>query len=115
MDRPQPVTPELERDLASLRSFNRWFGSHRLVRHFLRRWLKPNGKARILDVATGSGDMPRLIVDHASSKNVSVHIDAIDQQASTIEISRGLSAAYSETDSCCVDRFEWDRAALYDL
>jgi len=65
MDRPQPVTPELERDLANLRSFNRWFGSHRLVRRFLQRWLRPNGTARILDVATGSGDIPRLIVDHA--------------------------------------------------
>jgi len=58
MDRPQPVTRELERDLANLRSFNRWFGGHRLLCRFLRRWLKPNDKARILDVATGSGDIP---------------------------------------------------------
>src|SRR5438445_734408 len=86
MDRPQPVTRELERDLANLRSFNHWFGSHRLVRHFLRRWLKPNGKVRVLDVATGSGDIPRLIVDHARRQNISVHIDAIDLQESTIEI-----------------------------
>jgi len=115
MDRPQPVTRELKRDLANLRSLNRWFGSHRLVRHFLRRWLKPNDKARILDVATGSGDIPRLIVDHARRQNVSVHIDAIDQQASTIEIARGLSAAYPEIDSCCVDLFEWNPPELYDI
>jgi len=115
MDRPQPVTPELERDLASLRSFNRWFGSHRLVRHFLRRWLKPNGKARILDVATGSGDIPRLIVDHARRQNVSVQIDAIDQQASTIEIAQGLSAAYPEIDFCCADLFEWNPSERYDI
>jgi ubiquinone/menaquinone biosynthesis C-methylase UbiE len=108
MDRPQPVTPELERDLANLRSFNRWFGSHRLVRHFLRRWLRPNGKARILDVATGSGDIPRLIVDHARRQNVSVHIDAIDQQESTIEIARRLSAAYPEINFYCADLFEWN-------
>jgi 2-polyprenyl-3-methyl-5-hydroxy-6-metoxy-1,4-benzoquinol methylase len=108
MDRPQPVTPELERDLANLRSLNRWFGSHRLVRHFLRRWLKPNGKARILDVATGSGDIPRLIVDHARKQNLSVQIDAIDQQESTIEIARGLSAAYPEIDFYCANLFEWN-------
>src|SRR5438270_12007164 len=101
MDRPQPVTRELKRDLANLRSLNRWFGSHRLVRHFLRRWLKPNDKARILDVPTGSGDIPRLIVDHARRQNASVHIDAIDQQASTIEIARGLSADDQELDSFC--------------
>jgi SAM-dependent methyltransferase len=107
MDRPQPVTPELEHHLANLRSLNRWFGSHRLVRHFLRRWLKPNGQARILDVATGSGDIPRLIVDHARRQNVSVHIDAIDQQKSTIEIARGLSTAYPEIIFSCADLFEW--------
>ena len=108
MDRPQPVTPELERDLDNLRSLNRWFGSHRLVRHFLRRWLRPNGKARILDVATGSGDIPRLIVDHARKQNVSVQIDAIDQQESTIEIARGLSAAYPEINFYCANLFEWN-------
>src|SRR5213595_2839877 len=115
MDRPQPVTRELKRDLANLRSLNRWFGSHRLVRHFLRRWLKPNGKARILDVATGSGDIPRLIVNHARRQNVSVHIDAIDQQASAIEIARGLSAAYPAIDFYCADLFEWNPPELYDI
>ena len=115
MDRPQPVTRELERDLANLRSFNRWFGGHRLVQHFLRCWLKPNGKARILDVATGSGDIPRLIVDHARRQNVLVQIDAIDQQESTIEIARGLSAAYPEIDFFCADLFEWNPPEPYHV
>jgi SAM-dependent methyltransferase len=108
MDRPQPVTRKLERDLANLRSFNRWFGGHGLVRHFLRRWLKPNGNTRILDVATGSGDIPRLIADHARRQDVSVQIDAIDQQESTIEIARRLSAAYPEINFYCADLFEWN-------
>ena len=111
MDRPQPVTRELERDLANLRSFNRWFGSHGLVRHFLRRWLKPNDKARILDVATGSGDIPRLIADHARRQDLAVQIDAIDQQESTIEIARRLSAAYPEIDFSCANLFEWNPSA----
>ena len=108
MDRPQPVTRELERDLANLRSFNRWFGGHGLVRHFLRRWLKQNENARILDVATGSGDIPRLIADHARRQNLAVQIDAIDQQESTIEIARRLSAAYPEIDFSCANLFEWN-------
>jgi 2-polyprenyl-3-methyl-5-hydroxy-6-metoxy-1,4-benzoquinol methylase len=115
MDRPQPVTRELERDLANLRSFNRRFGGHQLVRHFLRRWLKPNGKARILDVATGSGDVPRLIVDYARGQNILVQIDAIDQQESTIEIARRLSAAYPEIDFSCANLFEWNPPELYDV
>jgi 2-polyprenyl-3-methyl-5-hydroxy-6-metoxy-1,4-benzoquinol methylase len=118
MDRPQPVTRELERDLANLRSFNRWFGSHRLVRHFLRRWLQPNKKARILDLATGSGDIPRLIVDHARRENLAVQIDAIDQQESTIEIARRLSAGYPEIDFRCANLFEWNSSPAlkpYDI
>jgi 2-polyprenyl-3-methyl-5-hydroxy-6-metoxy-1,4-benzoquinol methylase len=115
MDRPQPVTCELERDLANLRSFNRWFGSHRLVRHFLRRWLKPNKKARILDVATGSGDIPRLIVDHARRENLAVQIDAIDQQESTIDIARRLSAGYPEIDFRCANLFEWNSSRALKL
>ena len=108
MDRPQPVTSELERDLANIRSLNRWFGSYRQIRYFLRRWLKPNSKARILDVATGSGDIPRLIVDFARKRNASVHVDAIDQQASTVEIARGLSRDYPEIDFFCANLFEWN-------
>src|SRR4051812_25229802 len=74
MDQPQPVTRELERDLANLRSLNRWFGSHGLIRHFLRCWLLPNSKARILDVAMGSGDIPRLVVEFARRQNISVDV-----------------------------------------
>jgi len=111
MDRPQPVTRELERDLANLRSFNRWFGSHRLIRHFLRLWLRPNGKARVLDIATGSGDIPRLIADHARRQDLAVQIDAIDQQESTIEIARRLSAAYPEINFFCANLFEWNSSS----
>src|SRR5947207_6827698 len=98
MDRPQPVTCELERDLANIRSLNRWFGSYRQVRHFLVRWLKPNDKARILDVSTGSGDIPRLIADFARERNISVQIYAIDQQGSTIESPRGRSNDYPQLE-----------------
>ncbi len=115
MDRPQPVTSELEHDLANIRSLNRWFGSYRQVRHFLSRWLKPNGKARILDVSTGSGDIPRLILDFARSGNVSVQIDAIDQQASTIEIARRLSNDYPEIEFFCASLFEWKPSEPYDI
>jgi 2-polyprenyl-3-methyl-5-hydroxy-6-metoxy-1,4-benzoquinol methylase len=115
MDRPQPVTRELERDLANIRSLNRWFGSYRQVRHFLDRWLKPNDKARILDVSTGSGDIPRLIVDFARSGNLSVQIEAIDQQASTIEIARRLSNDYPEIEFFCANLFAWKPSEPYDI
>ena len=94
MDRPQPVSAELASDLRNLRQLNRYFGSHSLVAHFLRRWILPGAKLRILDLATGSGDIPRLVVDHARKVGASVTVDAIDQQRSTLEIARGLSTRY---------------------
>lgn len=115
MDRPQPISSELERDLANIRSFNRWFGSYQIIRHFLRRWLKPNTNARLLDLATGSGDIPRLVVDFARANQVRVQIDAIDQQRSTVEIARKLSTNYPEIAFTSADLFEWNPSEPYDV
>jgi 2-polyprenyl-3-methyl-5-hydroxy-6-metoxy-1,4-benzoquinol methylase len=98
MDRPQPVTPELASDLRNLRQLNRYFGSYRLIEHFLRRWIQPRSRMRILDLATGSGDIPRLVVDYARAVGATVTVDAVDQQASTLEIARGLSSNYPEIE-----------------
>lgn len=96
MDRPQPVTPELDQDLRNLRQLNRVFGSHALVRRFLRRWIKTGMHLRVADLATGSGDIPRLAVDHARRVHVKIELDAVDGQASTVEIAQRLSVQYPE-------------------
>src|SRR5207249_10895619 len=88
MDRPQPISPELERDLERIRQLNRWFGSYRLVLHFINRWIKPGARMRIIDLATGSGDIPRLIVDYARNIRANVEIDALDRQLATLEFAR---------------------------
>ena len=98
MDRPQPVSAELASDLRNLRQLNRHFGSHSLVSHFFGRWILPGAKLRMLDLATGSGDIPRLVVDYARRVGASVTVDAIDQQGSTLEIARGLSVDYPEIE-----------------
>jgi SAM-dependent methyltransferase len=114
MDRPQPVSAELESDLRNLRQLNRYFGSYRLVEYFLRRWLKPRSEMRILDLATGSGDIPRLIVDFAGKIDATVTIDAVDQQEATIEIARGLSGDYPEIEFVPGDVLAFSREP-YDL
>ena len=82
MDRPQPVSPALISDLENLRALNRYFGSYRLIRFFLQRWLRPGDKLRIVDLATGSGDIPRLVVEFAHEIGAHVEIDAVDFQPS---------------------------------
>src|SRR5262249_62187463 len=96
MDRPQSVSPELERDLQRIRQLNRWFGSYRLVLSFVRRWIKPGARMRVVDLATGSGDIPRLIVDFARNIGAQIEIDAVDRQAATLEIASSLSEGYPE-------------------
>ncbi len=95
MDVEQPVSPALERDLENLVTLNRFFGSHALVRRHLAARLHPSAQPwRILDLATGSGDLPRVIATWAARAGVAVEIDAVDQQTSTLAIARRLSAAH---------------------
>ena len=115
MDRPQPVSPELERDLERLRQLNRWFGSHRLVSTFMRRWIMPGAQMRVVDLATGSGDIPRLLVDHGRRIGARIEVDAVDQQAATLEIAQGLSADYPEISYHTANILEWDCPGGYDI
>ncbi len=96
MDRPQPISEELGRDLANLVSLNRWFGSHRLLRHFMRRWWSPGASYRVLDLCTGAGDLPRVMADFARSHGIRIRITAVDSNPSTLEIARSLSTGYDE-------------------
>ena len=115
MDRPQPVSPELERDLERLRQLNRWFGSHGLVSTFIRRWITPGARMRVVDLATAAGDIPRLLVDHARRIGAQIEIDAVDRQAATLEIARSLSVEYPEISYHEANILEWDCAQLYDM
>ena len=115
MDRPQPVSAELERDLRYLQQLNRWFGSYRLVLSFIRRWIKPGARARVIDLATGSGDIPRLIADCVRQIGAHVEIDALDRQPATLEIARKLSTRYPEIYYREANILEWNSVEAYDI
>jgi 2-polyprenyl-3-methyl-5-hydroxy-6-metoxy-1,4-benzoquinol methylase len=114
MDRPQPVSAELERDLRNLRRLNQYFGSYRLISNFISRWIKPGEHFSIVDLATGSGDIPRLIVDHARQIGAHVEIDALDRQGATLEIARNLSVSYPEISYIEANILEWNPDRTYD-
>lgn len=115
MDRPQPVTPELEADLVNLESLNRHFGSHRLVRKFVENWWQPGRNYRVLDLATGAGDIPRVLVDFARSKDIALRVDALDANESTLEIARRRSADYPEIHFIHGDVLRYEAVQSYDL
>jgi 2-polyprenyl-3-methyl-5-hydroxy-6-metoxy-1,4-benzoquinol methylase len=114
MDRPQPVSAELEEDLDNLRQLNRFFGSYSLIGRFLRKWIRPGQSYRILDLATGSGDIPRLLVDFSRKTSASVTVDAVDGQEATLTIAQRLSAGYPEITFHRADIRTW-QADPYDL
>jgi 2-polyprenyl-3-methyl-5-hydroxy-6-metoxy-1,4-benzoquinol methylase len=115
MDRPQPVSAELESDLENIRELNRWFGSYALISMFLDRWIKPGARLRIVDLATGSGDIPRLIAEYGRKIGAELQIDALDRQSATLEIAKKLSAPYPEIAFVEGNVLEWDATEPYDL
>jgi 2-polyprenyl-3-methyl-5-hydroxy-6-metoxy-1,4-benzoquinol methylase len=115
MDRPQPVSDELERDLHNIRRLNRWFGSYSLISFFVNRWIKPGARLQIVDLATGSGDIPRLIADYARKVGAEVRIDALDQQPATLGIAKKLSLDYPSIAFIEANLLEWESAERYDI
>src|SRR5438094_10647995 len=115
MDRPQPVSAELESDLESIRELNRWFGSYALIAMFLSRWIKPGARMRIVDLATGSGDIPRLIAEFGRKVGAELQIDALDRQSATLEIAKKLSVHYPEITFIETDVFSCKPSTTYDV
>ncbi|MEA3210443.1 MAG: hypothetical protein QOE70_3500 [Chthoniobacter sp.] len=115
MDRPQPVSAELEADLLNLVSLNRRFGSHRLMRRFLGQWLRPGRTYRVLDLATGAGDIPRVMADWARARDIALRIDAVDANQSTLEIARKHSGGYPEIQFVRGNVLNFQTKETYDL
>jgi len=115
MDRPDASPAELESALKSLWGLNRYFGSYRIVSLFLRRWMKPREHLRVLDLATGSADIPRLIADYARKIGASVEIAAVDFQPSTVEMARRWSAGYPEISCECADVLTFSAPERFDM
>ncbi|HEU4559685.1 MAG TPA: methyltransferase domain-containing protein, partial [Longimicrobium sp.] len=76
--------------LADLRGVNRWLGGYRVVLHHLADIIDrhPRDRYRILDVATGSGDIPLRIARWARERDLDVEIVATDNHATTLELAR---------------------------
>jgi ubiquinone/menaquinone biosynthesis C-methylase UbiE len=86
MDDPHADPAILEDSLRFIRRINFWLGYTRAtiqhLRDFSRRW--DRGKTiRIVDLATGSGDVPRAILHWAAKNGFSLEIVGIDRHATT--------------------------------
>lgn len=95
MDEPAQDRGELARSLDDLRAVNRWLGGTRVVLHHLADLVRrhPRAEYRILDIATGSGDIPLQVARWARGEDVQVRIAATDNHATTVEMARAHTAA----------------------
>lgn len=115
MDRPDAAPGELDAALESLRGLNRFFGSYSLVDRFLRRWIKPGDSVRVADLATGSADIPRRIVDYTRRIGAQVEVLAIDFQPLTVERAKRLAADYPEITCECSDVLTFGGTDEFDM
>lgn len=115
MDRPDPSKPDLVRALLNLEELNRHFGSYRIIRHFLNRWLRPGETVTILDACTGFGDIPRLVVEWARKRGSEVKVLAIDMQPATLEIAQRRSVLFPEISYQQADIRSFEPGDRFDI
>jgi ubiquinone/menaquinone biosynthesis C-methylase UbiE len=115
MDRPQPVSDELATTLRDLESMNHRFGGHRYVRRFIAKRFRPGYTYRVLDLATGGGDFPRVMVDWARENRVSLVIDAVDSNEAIIDLAREFSEGYPEIRYQVGNALSFRSPRFYDL
>ncbi|MBW3552380.1 MAG: methyltransferase domain-containing protein [Gemmatimonadetes bacterium] len=87
MDAPDVDPAHLDAALDHVAAVNRWLGGRRaLLRHLPA--LLPPRRDRVLDVGTGSGDLPRAIAAWGRDRGRSIRITAVDLHARTLKTAR---------------------------
>lgn len=96
MDEPNADPRQLRQSLMYIRRINRLMGYDRLIVHYLRgfsaRW-KPGQTIRILDVATGSADIPQAILRWANRRGFDVRVVGIDLSPQVVATARETAEA----------------------
>lgn len=97
MDEPEdiddPAQPfvELERSMRDVALTNRLFGGTQTVVSHVARLLRDvpaGGSVRILDIATGSGDIPHALLDWGRKRGLDLIIVALDNHAGMLQMAR---------------------------
>jgi SAM-dependent methyltransferase len=87
---------ELAESLADIRTVNRYLGDLSAVLKHLSSMTAGSSSFTLLDVATGSADIPVAIVRWARKKGIRVAITAVDINPQTVEVARKMTAEYPE-------------------
>lgn len=117
MDDPQADRAQLDRALGFIRRINRRLGGVRALVGWLEAWSGgwPGGRpVTLLDIATGSADLPIAAVRWARGRGIDLRITAIDLHETTLDLAREHVASYPElADAITIRRA--DALGLMDL
>ncbi|HBA90158.1 MAG TPA: SAM-dependent methyltransferase [Geobacter sp.] len=94
---------ELEGSLADLRVVNRYLGDKRALLKHLAAKARGADRLTVLDIATGSADLPVAIVEWARKEGIGVSVTAIDINNRSIAIARRQTARYPEISLLVAD------------
>ena len=78
LDAPSTVAADIPANLADIRRLNRWFGGTSLALRYIRRLVHSYGAHSVLDVATGSADIPVAVARWSRTARIDLQIDAVD-------------------------------------
>lgn len=96
MDEPNADPRQLRQSLLYIRRINWLMGYDRLIVHYLRRFSarwKRGETIRILDVATGSADIPQAILRWANRRGLDVRVVGIDLSSQVVATARETAEA----------------------
>jgi ubiquinone/menaquinone biosynthesis C-methylase UbiE len=98
MDGPDNPPDLLKDDLRNLRIINRYLGNYRSVLHGVKRIVEEQKLSHfsLLDVGTGSGDIPALIASWARRRNLPARLVALDAEPVTLRAAVEQTADYPE-------------------
>ncbi|MBI4525273.1 MAG: methyltransferase domain-containing protein [Deltaproteobacteria bacterium] len=107
MDLPGAPAELLEEDLKNLRTLNRYLGAHRAVLWGLEYSIKRSGikSFSLLDIGTGSGDLPAAIVSWAGRNGLSATVVGLEPNPTTVEVARRRTRHITEISIICGDGF----------
>ena len=94
---------ELDGSLADIRVVNRYLGDQRALLKHLSAKVGAGSAFSVLDIATGSADLPVAMVDWARKSGVSATITGVDINERTVEVARKQTAQYPEITLAVAD------------
>jgi ubiquinone/menaquinone biosynthesis C-methylase UbiE len=96
LDAPSHDMAELDESLGHVASVNRWLGGVRAITRYITPVIAQQGSVRLLDVATGSADIPLRIAQWARKRKLAVEIVATDIHPQMLELAQRRCRGHPE-------------------